>query len=120
MQPRREYEAWPPQRDQAFLKLQAFLDLLPVRILGLNMGITGLAILWSTARDFLIYEPLSWTGEWIPVLVGLCNVIAVTAVCIGASILLLFVVKMAVNWDETRKDANDAEVCMRESVLPNH
>jgi len=109
MQPPREYEAWPPRRDQGLAKLQAFLDLLPVRILGLNMGITGLAILWSTARDFLIYEPLSWTGEWIPVLVGLCNVIAVTAVCIGASILLLFVVKMALNWDETRKDANDAE-----------
>ena len=37
----REYEAWPAQRDRGMVKVQQALDLLPVRILGLNMGITG-------------------------------------------------------------------------------
>lgn len=80
-----------------------------VRILGLNMGVTGLAILWSTARDFLIYRPLVWTGEWIPVLIAFSNFIAVSAAVLGATILVLFVVRMALDWDKTRAEANDPE-----------
>ncbi len=82
---------------------------LQVRILGLNMGITGLAVLWSTARDFLIYKPEVWTGEWIPELVAVANFVVVTSVIIGATILLLFVLRMALNWEQTRAEANDAE-----------
>ena len=73
------------------------------------MGVTGLAVLWSTARDYLIYKPLEWTGEWIPVLIAFSNLIAILSCVVGLSILLLFVIKMSMNWDETRKDANDAE-----------
>jgi len=104
-----EYEPWPPPRDAGMAKIKSFLDLLPVRILGLNMGVTGLAILWSTARDFLIYAPAVWTGEWIPPLIAFSNFVAILATSVGASILVLFVCKMALDWEETRKDANDAE-----------
>jgi exfoliative toxin A/B len=106
---REEYEAWPPKRDMGMERLRSFLDLLPVRILGLNMGVTGLAILWSTARDYLIYSPEVWTGEWIPVLIGFANFIAVASCSISVVILSLFVVKMVLNWDATREDANDPE-----------
>lgn len=111
MLPRSEYEPWPPKRgsDKGLEQLKSFLDMLPVRMLSLNLGIAGMGVLWSTARDYLVYEPEVWSGEWIPVWIAFANFVCVSSCCVCIGILSLFIIKMMLDWDGIRRDAQNAE-----------